>query len=286
MDEHENDHLRWQSLHEQLNALDNNLIFVVQEIKLIRQYQALSRNLLKVIIKGGKLHEIGGYTYGRTSNDDAFVILYPTKESLIHKVCRVYQENFHKLPYFIPTSNIPADATENNPDKNKARRGNIYHDCPIFTIATEPGKETQMGNEVRFMMTVEETPNEESKINQMQSEIAKEIVEDVEDTEDNHHDDPPAEEPTTQQPPPPDNIAPDHLNDMLGVGESNSETPALITPYTYEDGTAVADHPKSQAVFKAHHEIHHHVPANSDALRDWYERNKNFVEDAYLKKLI
>ena len=106
--------------------------------------------MLTAILKSqNNIHWIGGYVYGRTSNGDPFVILYPASENLEHKVCRVYQHQFKRLPDFINTADVPAD-TDNNPDKSKAIKRGIFHPCPIFQICTYNGKETQMGAEKRF----------------------------------------------------------------------------------------------------------------------------------------
>jgi len=106
------------------------------------------RKMLTALLRD-RLHVVGGYVYGRTKNDDPFIILYPAQEYLTHKICRVYPHDFKKLPKFIPTDNVPGD-TENNPDKGAAIKYGIYHTCPVFQIVTYFGKETQMGPEVRF----------------------------------------------------------------------------------------------------------------------------------------
>lgn len=96
-----------------------------------------------------RYHVIGGYVYGQTGNNDPFVILYPIQEYLTEKICRVYPQDFKKLPSFINTKDVPGD-TDENPDKGKAMKRGIYHECPAFGVATFPGKMTQMGPEVRF----------------------------------------------------------------------------------------------------------------------------------------
>lgn len=105
--------------------------------------------MLRAQLKGaGHLWWIGGYVYGKTGNDDPFVILYPADEKLQEKVVRVYPHDFKKLPAFIR----PAQGgdTEANPNKQQAKKKGIYHECPPFEIVTFDGKETQMGRERRF----------------------------------------------------------------------------------------------------------------------------------------
>lgn len=108
------------------------------------------KKMLEALLRSDGLVEwVGGYVYGRTSQDDPFIILYPASDKLTEKVCRVYEHAFKKLPNFIPTDNVPAD-TENNPSKGQAQRAGIYHTCPPFKIVMHLGKDTQMGREKRF----------------------------------------------------------------------------------------------------------------------------------------
>ena len=115
----------------------------------ITQLDRLERMLSAILQADNRLHWIGGYVYGRTSNDDPFIILYPAAPYLNNKICRVYPHDFKKLPSFIPTDEIPAN-TDANPDKDKAIKKGIFHACPMFQIVTYAGKDTQMGPEVRF----------------------------------------------------------------------------------------------------------------------------------------
>lgn len=106
--------------------------------------------MLEALLKSGNhLHWIGGYVYGRTSNDEPFVILYPADPRLQEKAVRVYPHDFKKLPDFIPTDNIEGE-TDANPSKDKAIKRGIYNVCPLFQIVTYDGKDTQMGPEKRF----------------------------------------------------------------------------------------------------------------------------------------
>lgn len=109
--------------------------------------------LVEAMLRHESIHEVAGYAYGRTSIDAAFIILYPAASQLKHKVCRVYEEDFGKLPAFINT-NIPAVAQEGNPDREQAKRQRIYTHTPVFTITTVEGKDTQMGPEVRFSRVI------------------------------------------------------------------------------------------------------------------------------------
>jgi hypothetical protein len=113
------------------------------------QLDRIEKMLETILRNDGHIWWIGGFVYGRTSNDDPFVILYPASEKLNEKVVRVYSHDFKKLPGFIPTADVPGD-TEANPNKAAARKKGIYHECPLFEVTTYDGKETQMGPEQRF----------------------------------------------------------------------------------------------------------------------------------------
>ena len=109
------------------------------------------RTMLEALLMSNNhIHWIGGYVYGRTAADDPFIILYPSSDKLIEKACRVYPHDFKKLPKFIDTENIPVNAPDGNPNKQKAAQRGIYRECPPFQIVTYDGRETQMGNEKRF----------------------------------------------------------------------------------------------------------------------------------------
>lgn len=108
------------------------------------------KKMLEALLRSDGLVEwVGGYVYGRTSNDDPFIILYPAADHLKEKVCRVYPHQFKRLPDFIPIDDIPAD-TDANPSKGQAQRAEIYHECRPFKVVMHLGKETQMGREKRF----------------------------------------------------------------------------------------------------------------------------------------
>lgn len=112
----------------------------------------LNKMLRAILLSQNNLHWIGGYVYGETSRDDPYIILYPSSDRLKQKVVRVYPHGFKKLPAFVvvPSPDNWRGDTSENPDKDKARRKGIYHECPAFLITTWDGSETQMGREKRF----------------------------------------------------------------------------------------------------------------------------------------
>ena len=278
---------------EMLNAIDKNVIYLVQSIEYIRATQLLNTALLQVMIKGGKLAEIGGYVYGRTGNGDPFIILYPAKDHLIHKICRVYKEKFHLLPNSI-IQEVPGEAQEGNPDKNEARRQNIYHDCPVFIIATIDGKDTNMGPEVRFYMTVDHNPiiSSNKAVLDLLAEHEKQLNETSAEIDDT-----------------PDEISADELNAMLGLNKEpepevhhtkrerpwdekeKEELPftpdeepdmaLLVEPYRYGDKELLADNKIVQTTYKAFFDVHRKIPASGQELKNWWAENKEFLKTTY-----
>ncbi len=114
------------------------------------QINTVEKMLRALLRKDNLIRWVGGYIYGRTSNDDPFIVLYPTQAYLKEKVVRVYENNFKKLPDFVDTA-VPANTTnDGNPNKDKATRMGLYIECPAFEVLTYRGKETQMGPEIRF----------------------------------------------------------------------------------------------------------------------------------------
>jgi hypothetical protein len=125
------------------------------------------KKLITVLIAGGKLHEVGGYVYGKTKHGqgDPFVILYPYAQGMKEKVCRVYKHDFNKLPHYIPVEFPEGNQyVYDNPAKEEARKLGIYHNCRPFTMATYPGKQTQMGPEQRFHSVIYEWVGSETQM--------------------------------------------------------------------------------------------------------------------------
>lgn len=127
--------------------------YLVDQLTYLQQMAELNQRLLQVTARQGKLQLIGGYVRGRNSKGIPFLILYSPSQYMDHKICRVYREQFKTLPDYIDT-NVPAEAPEDNPTKSAAEKQGIYKPCKFFTIATYEGKDTQMGKEIRYMITV------------------------------------------------------------------------------------------------------------------------------------
>lgn len=122
------------------------------------QLTRIEKMLRNILRSDGHIHRISGYVYGRTSNDDPYVILYPHGDMLEHKAVRVYKESLQWLPDFIDVNDIHDDAGGGNPDKSKAQKKGIYHECPLFEVLTYDGKDTQMGKEKRFSSVLQVLP--------------------------------------------------------------------------------------------------------------------------------
>lgn len=102
-------------------------------------------NLLK---SANNIYWIGGYAYGRTSNNDPFLILYPAGDRLKKKACRVYPQDFKKLPDYVNT-NVPEGAQDANPTRPEAEKAGIYTPCQLFQIVTYDGVDTNIGKPER-----------------------------------------------------------------------------------------------------------------------------------------
>ena len=126
------------------------------------QLTRIEKMLRNILRSDGHIHRISGYVYGRTSNDDPYVILYPHGDMLEHKAVRVYKESLQWLPDFIDVNDIHDDAGGGNPDKSKAQKKGIYHECPLFEVLTYDGKDTQMGKEKRFSSVLQVLPRRTS----------------------------------------------------------------------------------------------------------------------------
>lgn len=110
--------------------------------------------LLTALCKSMNLiHWIGAYAHGRTENGDPFILLFSSNEKMEHKICRVYEGDFKKLPPFIKTQ-VPTQATSANPDRGKLKASGKLFTCPAFQIVCYEGRETQMGKERRFSDTL------------------------------------------------------------------------------------------------------------------------------------
>jgi hypothetical protein len=106
--------------------------------------------MLEALLRSNnQLHWINAYAPGRTANGDEYIILYAANEKLNHKICRVYQEAFSRLPDYVDT-NVPQNAPNGNPTREEAHKRGILRTCPLFKIVTYDGRETAMGPERRF----------------------------------------------------------------------------------------------------------------------------------------
>lgn len=110
------------------------------------------KKLLKAVAQTMNLiHWVGAYAYGRTSNGDPFIFLFSNNPKMMHKICRVYEGDFKKLPAFMNT-NVPKNQpnSKNTPDRAELESGGNMKKCPAFQIVCYEGENTQMGKERRF----------------------------------------------------------------------------------------------------------------------------------------
>lgn len=111
----------------------------------INQMTRIEKMLEAILKSENNIHWVGAYAHGRTKDGEPYLILFPANEKLEHKVCRVYQSHFKKLPSFVDTA-VPANVrkSKNAPGREKGIS------CPMFQVITYSGRETQMGPEKRF----------------------------------------------------------------------------------------------------------------------------------------
>lgn len=229
-------------------------------IKMLHQldnHNQTTNKIIQVLIAGGKIEEIAGYSYGRTSDNDEFILLFSPIKKLEHKICRVYQEQFHLMPWFIDCDNIPTAAPAGNDTRSVLTRQGLFNTCPQFTIATRPGKETQMGPEVRFYIVIDAP--QKPKPTQKERNITAEQAE--------------VTTPDTA-------TALKNINNMFGLGETEPthEANELFDNFLYRDETDVPNSDLTRAIFTNYYGIHHDVPENSATLAKWYTENKEMVD--------
>ena len=109
------------------------------------QLDRIETMLKAILASDNHIHWVGSYAHGRTSTGDPYIVLFPASDKLEHKICRVYESQFKRLPDFVNTA-VPASVrpSKNTPTKNQAIA------CAHFQVITSDGKDTQMGAEKRF----------------------------------------------------------------------------------------------------------------------------------------
>jgi hypothetical protein len=284
-----------------LVAVDKKTEYVMQMVE--QQTSLLNQiiEFLQVIARGGKLHEVNAYSYGRTSKGSAFILLYPAHPKMDHRICRVYEEKFNMLPESIKYTTIPKDAQDGNPNKSQARKAKAYFTIPLITVATEPGKDTNMGAEQRFMMILNanllryiptdnipavsepSSNSEEPSIDPEPIHVDTEISNEINNTKIN---------PITSI---------DDLNNLLyGPQEEIIEKvkeefkkeekkepdpepppqdPEPTQPYVYKDGDVVSSNAVVHKLFHAYWEVSEIHPQSATVLKEWYMTNKEWLAE-------
>lgn len=230
---------------------------IIRMLRQLNKQNETMADIVKVLIAGGKMEEIGAYSYGRTKANDEFVLLFSSVKKLDHKICRVYKEQFHLLPWYIETHDVPLTAPVGNDTRTVLQRQGLLKQCAPFTIATRPGKETQMGTEVRFYIVIDAP--QKPKLAKRDQAIAAEQA-----------------EVTT----PDTTTALKNINNMFGLGETEPthEANELFDNFLYRDETDVPNSDLTRAIFTTYYGIHHDVPENSTTLASWYTENKEMVD--------
>jgi len=232
-----------------VKGIDTGMAYVITSLQKLVENSDLNLKYSMVTARNGTPHQIGGYVHGRTSNGDPFVLLYSPRDGLKHKITRVYEQSFSDLPWFVETKLIADDAQDGNPNKDQAKKQGIYRECDWFEIATVPGKETQMGPEQRYYMTLR-IYGAKSEPQEISQETVAEFV-----------------PPTVEH-----EAATAKLNAIVGEGVAE-----LTKPYAYQDGVVLTDNLQLQAIFVAFWEHMKRIAADGAELKLWYADNKGLV---------
>ena len=110
---------------------------------------------------GENIHIVGGYVQGRTTKGAGFLLLYPSRSYFSIKVCRVYQEQFPRVPTFIDID-IPQQATEENLTREKAEKLGVFKPCRDFTVVTYMANTGRNQKETRFSRVI---PSPSDRVN-------------------------------------------------------------------------------------------------------------------------
>jgi len=109
------------------------------------QLDRIETMLKAILASDNHIHWVGSYAHGRTKTGDPYIVLFPASDKLEHKVCRVYESQFKRLPDFVDTA-VPGHIkpSKDTPVKDRGIP------CTHFQVVTSDGKDTQMGAEKRF----------------------------------------------------------------------------------------------------------------------------------------
>lgn len=88
---------------------------------------------------------ISGYAYGETGEGDLYICLYHPHERMLDKICKVYPDNWYKLPSFIqrPTETskrMQTNSRTKSMNKTEAREQGYYVECNLFEIVMYLGE--------------------------------------------------------------------------------------------------------------------------------------------------
>lgn len=133
---------------------------LIAVLRLIEHHLAVIASyaeMLRVKETGEKIHEVRDYVVATTSRGDRVVYLYSTHPGLQYRVCAVYQERLHELPFVVPDDVRVWDGEAAPSREGAARKGYLYSAPVPFKVALLPtGAVTDAGLPVhRFHRVVE-----------------------------------------------------------------------------------------------------------------------------------
>lgn len=135
----------------------DELIAVLRQIEHHLAVIASYAEMLRVKETGEKIHEVRDYVVSTTSRGDRVVYLYSAHPGLQYRVCAVYQERLHELPFTVPDDVRVWDGETAPSREGAARKGYLYSAPVPFKVALLPtGAVTDAGLPIhRFHRVVE-----------------------------------------------------------------------------------------------------------------------------------
>ena len=101
---------------------------------------------------------IGAYAMGKTADQRAdWVLLFLVAKNMQNKAVKVYEDDFHLLPFDPYAPDPPFWLGKTNPTRDEADDGGYLYPVPPFTAVLADGRDTQMGKQVVLSRVIPET---------------------------------------------------------------------------------------------------------------------------------
>lgn len=90
---------------------------------------------------------VSGYVYGETANGDPYIALYHPAPGMKDKICKVYEQDWAKLPDFVTrpsseddTPRMKTSRRKPTLGKDEAMEAGIYQECFMFEVVMHMGR--------------------------------------------------------------------------------------------------------------------------------------------------